>query len=119
MGAPSINPAAFWRSNAYKIIDMKIKLFVLSVVIIGFSAGAGAQHVKVRIGFPVGISINAPGPAPVRGHVWIGPEWAWRGNRYECVPGYWAQPHHQGAIWVPGHWKYTRFGYKWVPGRWK
>jgi hypothetical protein len=98
---------------------MKVKsvFFVLFFVIV---AGAvKAQHVKLRIGFPAGVSINATGRAPFAGAVWVGPEWQWRGERYECVPGYWARPHHFGAVWVPGHWKNTRWGFKWVPGHWK
>ena len=98
---------------------MKIKLIALTLFFIIGTSAANAQHVKVRIGFPVGISIGAPARAPFTGAVWIGPEWAWRGGRYECVPGYWAKPQRYGSIWVPGHWKYNRRGYIWVPGRWK
>ncbi len=97
---------------------MKIKYFLLVMCFTAFTSLSQAQHVRIRLGFPAGVSINAPGPG-VHGRVWIGPEWEWRGGRYECVPGYWAEPRRRGAIWVPGHWKYTRFGYKWVPGRWK
>lgn len=80
---------------------------------------AGAQHVRVRLGFPAGVVVKAPGPAPFRSAIWIGPEWQWRGGRYVHVPGYWARPSRYGATWVPGHWKYTRRGYRWVPGRWR
>lgn len=78
-----------------------------------------AQHVRVRLNFPVGIRAGAPGPAPLRGSVWVGPEWRWQSGRYVSVPGYWATPSRHNAVWVPGHWKYTRRGYKWVPGRWR
>ena len=98
---------------------MKMKLLITALFFMMAVGVANAQHVKVRIGFPVGISIGPSGRTPFTGAVWIGPEWAWRGERYECVPGYWARPHHYGAIWVPGHWKYTRRGEIWVTGHWK
>jgi hypothetical protein len=96
----------------------KIFFLTLLFLITGISA-LQAQRVKVRIGFPVGISIGAPGPAPYGGAIWVGPEWQWRGGRYHCVPGYWARPNRYNAVWIPGHWKYSRHGYRWVPGRWR
>ncbi|MBI5858282.1 MAG: YXWGXW repeat-containing protein [Sphingobacteriales bacterium] len=98
---------------------MKKKLFAFALFIVIGAAASQAQHVKVRIGFPVGISIHATGRAPFAGAVWVGPEWQWRGGNYVCVPGYWARPHRHGAVWVPGHWQYGRRGYKWVPGHWR
>jgi hypothetical protein len=98
---------------------MKKKLLLLPVVFVLVAGEMNAQHVKIRLGFPAGVSITAGGRAPFNGAIWIGPEWVWRGGRYECVPGYWSKPHHYGAVWVPGHWKYSRHGYKWVPGHWR
>ena len=98
---------------------MKLKLFVLAALLAAGISNAAAQHVRVRLNFPVGVRIGAPGPAPFSGAVWIGPEWRWQRGQYVHVPGYWARPHRYGAVWVPGHWKYTRRGYVWVPGRWR
>lgn len=98
---------------------MKTKMLVLATVIIFSCLVSNAQRVRVRLAFPAGVSIAAPGPAPFGGGIWIGPEWQWRGGRYVHVPGYWARPHRFGSVWVPGHWKYTRRGYIWVPGRWR
>jgi hypothetical protein len=98
---------------------MKMKSLIPVLFFIMVAATVQAQHVKVRIGFPVGISTGAPGRAPFGGAVWIGPEWQWRGGHYQCIPGYWARPGRYGAIWVPGHWKYSRKGYRWVPGHWR
>jgi hypothetical protein len=92
------------------------------IIVLLFLAGVTqlqAQHIRVRLNFPAGISVGAPGRAPYRGAVWIGPEWQWRGGSYVHVPGYWARPHHRGAVWVSGHWKYSRHGYRWVPGHWR
>jgi len=98
---------------------MKIKLLFLALLATGASLTSQAQHVRVRLGFPAGVRIAAPGPAPFRSAIWIGPEWQWRNGRYMHVPGYWAKPRYGGAVWVPGHWQYTRRGYRWVPGRWR
>lgn len=98
---------------------MKKKLSVLVMFFMMITGVTNAQHVKVRINFPVGISIGPAGRAPFTSAVWIGPEWQWRGGRYESVPGYWGKPIRHGAVWVPGHWKYMRRGYKWVPGHWR
>ena len=97
---------------------MKMRsLMVLAIVLI-FSAAGRAQHVRIRLSFPVGVSVNAPGPPPFRGAIWIGPEWEWRGGNYVHVPGYWAKPRGR-SYWAPGHWRRGRHGYVWVPGRWR
>ena len=84
-----------------------------------FHSQSKAQCVKVRMNFPMGVTINAPGPAPYRDAVWIGPEWRWQGGQYVHVPGYWARPGKHHRRWMAGHWKYKRGGYYWVPGRWR
>ena len=102
-----------------KIKRMKIKFsfLVLFFSIIFFQSNA--QHVKVRMNFPVGVSVNAPGPCPYHGGVWIGPEWRWDGNQYVHVPGYWSKPRGRHRRWIPGHWERNRRGYFWVQGYWK
>ena len=97
---------------------MKIAIITLALLI-GVSQTTNAQHVSVRIGFPVATVIHAPGPRPYSGAIWIGPEWQWRGGNYVLVPGYWARPRSPRAVWVGGHWKHSRRGYVWVPGRWR
>jgi WXXGXW repeat (2 copies) len=98
---------------------MKIKLLLLTLLLVVATTLVQAQQVRVRLNFPVGISIGASGHRPYNGAVWIGPEWQWRGGRYVAVQGYWAKPGRYGAVWVPGHWKYSRRGYRWVPGHWR
>lgn len=96
----------------------KLAILFLSFFFLAFSE-LKAQHVKVRLNFPVGVSIGPTGVAPFSGAVWIGPEWVWRNGNYVHVPGYWARPNRRNGVWVPGHWKYTRRGYCWRPGRWR
>ncbi len=98
---------------------MKKTVCVIAVLFVVGISVSNAQHVSVRIGFPVGTRVVAPGPAPFSGAIWIGPEWRWRGNQYVVTDGYWARPRHARAVWVPGYWKQTRRGYKWVQGYWR
>ncbi len=102
-----------------KNFPMKIKVVILVLFFAAAGSQVQAQHVRVRLNFPVGINVGAPAHRPYSGAVWIGPEWQWRGGRYVSTPGYWARPGRQGAVWVPGHWKYSRRGYRWVPGHWR
>lgn len=95
------------------------KIVVLGAFLFGLVIFAEAQRVGVRLSFPVNIAVHAPGPAPYRGSVWVGPEWRWQRDRYVSVPGYWARPHRHRAIWVEGYWRYSRRGYVWVPGYWR
>lgn len=98
---------------------MKIKLLVMVLLFTAASSELQAQRVRARLHFPVGISIGATSYRPYNNAIWIGPEWRWSGGRYISVPGYWARPSRYGAVWVPGHWKYSRRGYRWVPGHWR
>ena len=100
-------------------MTMRTKFFLLAVFIVIVVSVSQAQHVRARISFPAGVSIGAPGPAPFVGAIWIGPEWRWRSTRYECVSGYWARPHRHRAIWIPGYWRHTRWGWRWIPGYWR
>jgi len=102
-----------------KYAAMKIKISSIVLLFFISSNQLQAQHVRVRLNFPVNISIGAPARAPFGGAIWIGPEWQWRNGRYVSVPGYWARPQRHRAIWVPGYWQYTRRGYRWMPGYWR
>ena len=68
---------------------MKKIVVLITALICFFLFDLHAQHVRVQLNFPVGVSVNAPGPPPYAGAVWIGPEWKWNGNGYAHVPGYW------------------------------
>lgn len=98
---------------------MKMKAVFIALLLIAGVSQLQAQHVRVRMNFPGSIRAGAPGPSPFRGAIWIGPEWRWQQNQYVSVPGYWARPKHQQAVWIPGHWQNSRRGYKWVPGHWR
>jgi hypothetical protein len=95
------------------------KIVIALALVVGISSFADAQRVSVRMSFPVGISIGAPGPAPFAGAVWIGPEWRWSRGQYVCAPGYWSRPIRNRARYAPGYWRHSRHGYTWVPGRWR
>ena len=96
------------------------KILVIATICLAFGVmKADAQYVHARPGFSVGISLGAPGPAPYAGAVWVGPEWAWRNGHYVEVAGYWDRPYRHHRYWVPGHWRWTHWGYRWTPGHWR
>src|SRR6266496_1874407 len=98
---------------------MKKILFVI-VMLLGLSImKADAQYVRRKPAFSVNINIGAPGPAPYREAIWVGPEWTWRHGRYVETQGRWARPSRHGMVWIQGHWVYTRRGYRWQPGYWR
>lgn len=94
------------------------KIIIALTLVIGVQAMADAQHVRVRMNFPVNISIGAPDPSPYRGAIWVGPEWRWQRGEYMCVPGYWSRPQRH-RVYRGGYWRHGRGGYVWVPGRWR
>lgn len=94
-------------------------ILIVAIAFLFSINGLKAQFVRVRLGFPAGVVVTAPGPLPYAGAVWIGPEWRWQRGNYVHVPGYWARPRRAGLVWVPGHWQYTRRGYIWKGGRWR
>lgn len=57
------------------------------------------------------------GVAPVRGYVWIGGYWGWRGGRYYWVPGRWAAPR-PGYAWRPHAWVRIGGGWRLRRGYW-
>ena len=96
------------------------KIIIMIILFLGIGLlNSQAQEISVRLGFPAGVSVVAPGPPPFFGALWIGPEWAWRGGRYVVVPGYWARPRRHGIVWISGHWRDTRRGVRWEPGQWR
>jgi hypothetical protein len=94
------------------------RLAIVAVLSLAMAIQSNAQHVSVRLNFPVGVSVRSHGARPYSNAVWVGPEWQWRGNQYQSVPGYWAKPPRNRAVWVSGYWQRARGGYRWVPGHW-
>jgi len=83
-------------------------------------AGIAQAQIVVRIGPPE--RPHEEVPPPPHEH----PNWAWHdgyhrwdGNRYVWVPGYYVEPPHAHARWVPGHWDHHGEGYVWVEGHWR
>jgi len=94
-------------------------MILLAIVLLTIGVVAEAQRVRVQLSFPVTVRVQAPGAAPFRGAIWIGPEWRWNRGHYVVVPGFWAKPRRHRAYRVPGHWQYSRRGYYWRPGYWR
>jgi len=94
------------------------RLFVIATLFAGLqfvSSNASAQfYVHVRPERPVYVRPASPRPE----HIWIEPEWVWRGGRYVNVEGYWTPPR-PGYRYAPGYWRHSRRGEMWVGGSWR
>lgn len=92
------------------------RAMILAVLIILVSLGAKAQVVVVRPAVPVMVK-----PAcPAAGYVWVAGSWQWnrKMRNYRWVEGYWVKPRRHGAVWVEGHWRTARGGWRYIPGHW-
>jgi hypothetical protein len=92
------------------------RLILLFAIFVSLGTKVAAQFVvKIRPTAPVIVRTVAPSPR----HIWVDGEWAWRGNNYQYVNGYWVAPPRVRGVWVPGHWKNTRRGWVWKTGHWR
>ena len=95
---------------------MKKFIIIAAFGLVGAFTSLQAQVVRVRPAAPV---IVRPA-CPARGHVWINDSWKWdnRKQTYVYVTGYWAKPLRKSSLWVDGHWRKSRAGWRYVPGHW-
>jgi hypothetical protein len=94
---------------------MRSKLDLAAMLLtLAFVAGcAGVLYVQTAPP-PLEVEIRTPPPSDIA--VWIDGYWAWRGDNYHWVSGFW-ETHPRGA-WVPGQWEGHERGYHWVKGHW-
>lgn len=59
-----------------------------------------------------------PSP-PGSKYVWVSGHWKWTRHGWKWAPGHYVIKPRPAAAWVPGHWKKVRGGWKWVPGHWR
>ncbi len=79
-----------------------------------FTSCAGDYYVAERPAEPVYVRPAAP----YAGAYWVPGEWAWRGNRYVYVNGYYAKAR-ANRVYVKGYWQPVRRGYAWRRGYWR
>ena len=95
---------------------MKKLILITALSLLGTLTSVQAQVVRVRPAAPLVVR-----PAcPARDHVWVKDSWKWdkRKNTYVYTSGYWAKPHRKGSLWVDGHWRKSRAGWRYVSGHW-
>jgi hypothetical protein len=68
---------------------------------------------------PPPVRVEAFGPAPGPGYVWVGGYWGWRGGNYTWIGGNWARPPRAHAVWVAPRWESYRGRYRFYEGRWR
>jgi hypothetical protein len=67
---------------------------------------------------PPQIVLEDPTPQPELGVVWIEPEYAVFGGRYELLHGHWSRPPQGRARWIASHYELGDRGYVYFGGRW-
>ncbi|NCD72017.1 YXWGXW repeat-containing protein [Mucilaginibacter agri] len=78
------------------------------------SCGSSSYYVTERPVEPVYVR---PAP-PYANAYWVPAEWAWRGNTYVYVNGYYTHPR-QGHVYRQGYWRQSNRGQVWVHGSWR
>lgn len=111
---------------------MKTKLFsfwlVLLIAIFGLNANAQVHvNAKFYVNIPLAPNFNLEiavnthhRPAPHDRYVWVDNYYAWDYTigSYVLVQGGWVLPPYPDAIWIPGYWEYTPYGYSWMSAGW-
>jgi hypothetical protein len=97
---------------------MRRTLLLLSFVAgMGLTACGGAvYYANVP---PPPVRVEAFGPAPAPGYVWINGYWGWRGNNYVWFPGRYVRPPHRNARWVEPRWEHRGGRYEFRRGYWE
>jgi hypothetical protein len=93
-----------------------LRIVMMLVIAISFSEASAQVVVKIR---PAAPAFKVRPARPSVTHVWVGGNYAWRGNQYYYTDGYWAAPPVPGNRWVEGRWKHRRGGWVWIPGHWR
>ncbi|MDR3217863.1 MAG: hypothetical protein LBU22_02625 [Dysgonamonadaceae bacterium] len=111
---------------------MKTKLFsfwaVLLIAVFGLNANAQVHvnasfyvNIPLAPNFNLEIGVNTHRyPAPHDRYVWVDDYYTWDYaiGRYVLVQGGWILPPYLDAIWIPGYWEYTPYGYRWMNACW-
>jgi hypothetical protein len=93
-----------------------------SLLIVCFAAmtmagcSAGVYYATVP---PPAVRVEAFGPAPGPGYVWINGYWGWGGSAYAWVPGRYVRPPRARAVWVAPRWESRGGRYRFHEGRWR
>jgi hypothetical protein len=89
---------------------------ILGLGLVGtlFTSCAGDYYVSERPAEPY----YARPVSPYADAYWVPGEWAWRGNRYVYVNGYYTHARHN-HVYVAGYWRHSNRGHVWVHGHWR
>ena len=97
-----------------KLFRKNLLKFLL-LISIGYFTACASEKVATQPTAPAVEEKPSPGPT----YLLMGPEWRWDPVQkvYIYVPGQWVVK--QNTVWVRGHWKPVKGGWRWVPGHWK
>ena len=68
---------------------------------------------------PPPMRVEAYGPRPGPGYVWVNGYWGYRANAYAWNGGRWMLPPPGRRVWVAGRWEPHGGRYRWREGHWR
>lgn len=94
-------------------------LLAAMAVILGLT-GCGARRVGIYATVaPPPLRVEAYGPSPGPGHLWIRGYWGWNNGGHVWVPGRWDRIPSGRRRWNDGAWVRRGNRYHWRDGRWR
>ncbi len=101
-----------------------VPIFVIGTLFLFSSIEVNAQViVKVKPAPPSRPKVVIKPSKPGSKYIWIKGYHRYdpKSKKYILVKGHWEVPpqKYKKAVWMPGHWKKVRGGFKWMPGQWK
>src|SRR5579872_2993878 len=96
----------------------KIRLLLLTVLILAIPAALYAQF-SISVAFaPPALPVYEQPVAPADGYLWTPGYWAYADQGYFWVPGTWVLAPEPGLLWTPGYWGWRGDAYAWNGGYW-
>ena len=96
---------------------MWIAPMVVLIGLAGCGGGVGVSYYATVA--PPALRVEAFGPIPAPGMVWVNGYWNWTGGTYVWVGGGWQRPPRAGAMWIEPRWEKVHGRYRLRPGRWR
>lgn len=93
-------------------------LAVMAAALAAVGCGPGYVGIYARTA-PPPVRVEAYGPAPGPGYIWLNGYWGYRGDNYHWVSGRWERPPRGHRRWEDGRWERRGDRYQWREGRWR
>jgi len=90
-----------------------------AIVLAGISLAGCGGYATYAVVAPPPVRVEAYGPMPGPGYVWVNGYWGYRGGGYAWVPGRWSRPPRGRRAWEDGRWEQRGGRYYYRRGHWR